>query len=325
MKPAIIRLTTVVAAVLLATPLAAGAQHSSRLPRIGVLSTLLQLDTDPFRQGLRDLGYVEGQNIVVEWRSAEGKIERLPPLAADLVRSGVEVIVATSNPAIAAAQRATKTTPIVMVFPTDPVGLGFVASLARPTGNITGLTGQSLELQGKRLQLLKEIVPNVSRIGILWDPTEPGRQDQAKEWEAAARAIGVRPQFLEVRSPVDIESAFATMTREHVQAVLIGASAIIRTHRAKVADHATKGRLPTMCLQAQYVEAGCLMSYGVHFPELLRRAARFVDKILKGAKPSDLPVQQPTKFELVINIKTAKAVGVFIPQSLLLQADRVIE
>lgn len=326
MKPAVTRLTTIVAVLLLATPLSAGAQQQpTKIPRIGVLTLhSSEEDTEPFRQGLRELGYVEGQNIAIEWRA--GRLaSRYPDVAAELVRLEVDVIVAASNAAVAAAQRATKTIPIVMVYPTDPIGLGFVASLARPGGNITGLSGQSTELQGKRLQLLKETVPNFSRVGILWDPTEPGRQAQVKEWEAAAQTVGVRPQLLQVRSPGEIDSAFATMSRERLHAVLVGASGMIRTQRARVAEHAVKGRLPTMCLQAWFVEAGCLMSYGTHFPDLFRRAAYFVDKILKGAKPADLPVQQPTKFELVINTKTAKALGLTIPQSLLLQVDRVID
>jgi putative ABC transport system substrate-binding protein len=325
LKPAVGRLTIIMAILLLAAQLGAGAQQPAKLPRIGVLTLFSSAeDTEPFRRGLRELGYVEGQNIAIEWRAGQ-QASQYRDAAAELVSLEVDIIVAASNAAVAAAQRATKTIPIVMVYPTDPVGLGFVASLARPGSNITGLSGQSRELQGKRLQILKDIVPRLSRVGILWDPTEPGRQAQAKESEAAARTLGVAPQFLEVRSPEQIDSVFATMTRDGSHAVLVGGSSMLRTHRARIAGQAVKSRLPTMCPQAWFVEAGCLVSYGTHFPDLFRRAAYFVDAILKGAKPADLPVQQPTKFELVINTKTAKALGLAIPPSLLLQADRMVD
>ena len=311
---------------LLAAPLAAEAQQAGKIPRIGVLDVRPDtLGGEALRQGLRELGYVEGQNTVIDWRWAEGRADRFSDFAAELVRLKADVIVASNNAAVQAAQRSTKTIPIVMVFPTDPVGLGFVSSLARPGGNITGLTGLGTELQRKRLQLLKETVPHASHVAILWDPGEPGRQAQAREWEAAARVVGLRSQRLEARTLSDIDNAFVAMTKEGVHAVLVGASTMIYEHRAKIAERATRSRLPTICLQAWYVEAGCLMSYGAHFPDLYRRAAEYVDRILKGAKPGDLPVEQPTRFELVINMKTAKALGLTIPPSLLRRADQVIE
>jgi len=313
--------------VLLA-PLAADAQPPGKVPRIGVLTGLSPKGSPwiyGLREGLRGFGYLEGQNIALEWRWTHGKAERFPDLAAELVRLKVDVIVATNNPAIHAAQRATRTIPIVMVIATDPVGLGFVASLARPGGNITGLSVQSRETGGKRLELLKEAVPNVSRVAVLWDPTEPGRRDQVGEVEVAARALGVQVQLVEARSPSELDSAFAAMTREGAGAVYVQGSTMPFVHRARIAELAAKRRLPAMCLAREYVEAGCLMSYSTSFSDQARRATYFVDKILKGAKPADLPVEQPTRFELVLNLKTAKALGLTIPQSVLIRADNVIQ
>jgi putative ABC transport system substrate-binding protein len=312
----------------LSAPLAAEAQQMQRVGRLGVL-TGQSLEGSPWayalRQGLSDLGYLEGQNIVIEWRGARGRVERVSDLAAELVKLEVDVILADSNPAVAAAQKATKRIPIVMVFPTDPVGFGFVASLARPGGNTTGLTSQGRETGGKRLELLKEAVPNPAKLAILWDPTELGRRDQVKEVETAARASGVKVQLVEARSLSELDGAFATMAREGAGAVYVQGSTIMSAHRAPIAELAARRRLPTMCGTREYVEAGCLLSYNASFRDLYRRAAYYVDKILKGAKPADLPIEQPTKFELVINLKTAKAIGLTIPPSLLQRADEVIQ
>jgi putative ABC transport system substrate-binding protein len=313
--------------VLLIAPLAPDAQQARKVPRIGVLTATPEQSprAEAFRQGLRELGWVEGQNIVIEWRWPQGRPERYPALAAEIVRLKVDVIVAGSDDAVQAAQKAVGTIPIVMVHSTDPVGLGFIASLARPGGNITGLTNQATELQGKRLQLLKEAVPNLSRAAVLWDPTEAPRRRQVREAEIAAQALRVPLQILEARNPGELESAFAAMTREGVSAVWVHSTAMLLANRARIAELARQSRLPTMCGAREYVEAGCVMSYNVNFVDLHRRAAYFVAKILKGAKPADLPVEQPTKFELVINLQTARALGLTIPPLLLLRADQVIE
>jgi len=241
------------------------------------------------------------------------------------VRLKVDLIVANSNAPIRAAQRETKAIPIVMVYPGDPVALGFVASLGRPGGNITGLTAQSPELDGKRLQLLKEAVPNLSRVAILWDSNQPGGRQRIKDMEPAAPALEMRLQFVEAKNTDEFEGAFAAMARENAGAVVYSLSPMQFAHRARIAELALKNRLPTMCAAREYVEAGCLMGYAASWNELWRRAAYFVDRILKGAKPADLPVEQPTKFELVINRKTAKALGLTIPQSVLLRADELIQ
>jgi putative ABC transport system substrate-binding protein len=323
----ILRVVLAAALAILVGPLVGAAQPPGKVARIGVLSSVPAGSprADAFRQGLRERGWVEGQNAAIEWRWAQGRPERYPDLAAEVVRLKVDAIVAGSNAAIAAAQKATRTIPVVMVYSTDPVGLGFVSSLARPGGNVTGLTGLATELQAKRLQLLKETVPNASRVAVLWDPTELGRRAQVGEAEAAARAVGLRPELLEARRPSELDDAIAAAAKEGVSAVLVVPSAMLADYRARVAELAAKSRLPTMCLTREWVEAGCLMSYGTNYPDLHRRAAYFVDRILKGAKPAELPVEQPTKFELVINMKAAKALGLTIPQSLLLRADEVIE
>lgn len=311
---------------ILPAPFAAEAQQAGKIPRIGFLGAQSPEGPWPyaFREGLRELGYVEGQNIAIEWRWGRGDAKRFPDFAAELARLKVDVIVAGGNAVVAAAKRATRTIPIVMVNVSDPVGIGFVASLARPGGNITGLTTQSPELHGKRLQLLKEAVPNLSWVAVLWDSTEPGRRDQVRETEVAAPALGVQLQLLEVRSPGHLDSAFAAMTREGAGAVVVPGSAMLFAHRARIAELAAS-RLSTTCPAMQYVEAGCLMSYGASFSDLHRRAAYFVDRILKGAKPAELPVEQPTKFALVVNLKTAGALGVTIPSSVLIRADKVLE
>jgi putative ABC transport system substrate-binding protein len=302
------------------------AQQPSKVPRIAVLGQpSLSLGRNAFEDGLRQFGYVEGKNIAIEWRGADGRSEQFPEVAAELVRLKVDVIVATNNPAVAAAQRATTTIPIVMVIATDPVRLGFVTSLARPAANITGLTIQTPELAGKRLQLLKEVVPNLTRVAILWDPTEPGRRELVKEAEVAAPGLGLQVQTFEVRNGREVDSAFTAMTRARVGAVLVYGSSFLGAHRATIAELAAKSRLPAMCVAREWMGAGFVMSYGASLNDMYRRAPYFIDKILKGAKPADLPVEQPTKFELVINAKMAKALGLTIPPSLLLRADQVIE
>jgi ABC-type uncharacterized transport system substrate-binding protein len=304
------------------------AAQPARIPRIGVLGSqaLGAGPDDAFRDGLRQVGYAEGKNIVIEWRGGrDAGAERFPELAAELVRLQVEVIVAANNPAVAAAQKATAKIPIVMVIATDPVGLGFVGSLARPSGNITGLTIQAPEISGKRLSLLKEAVPRLKRVAVLWDPTEPGRQDLVKEAQGAAPRLGLSFRAFEVRSDREIPRVFAAMTREHVGAVLVYGSSMIAVHRATIADLAAKSRLPAMTVTREWMDVGFVMSYGPNLNDMYRRAPYFVDKILKGAKPADLPVEQPMKFELVINLKTAKALGLPLPPSLLQRADQVIE
>ena len=275
---------------------------------------------------MKDLGWVEGQNIVIEWRFAGGRAERLPDLAAELVRLRVDLIVVPSTPTALAAKNATKTIPHITVGGNDPVGLGLVASLARPEGNITGSTSDvGPEIAGKRLELLKQTVPKVSRMAILWNPTTPGNALALRQVEIAARALAVELQHLEARSLDDFDSAFAAMTTRRAGALLVLGDVMFVTHRIRLAELAAKSRLPAMYAQREHVNDGGLMSYGPLNRELFRRAATYVDKILKGAKPADLPVERPTKFELVINRKTAKALGLKIPQEILWRADEVIE
>src|SRR5207249_7430501 len=265
-----------------------------------------------FRQGLRDLGYVEGSNVQIEYRDAEGKYDRLPALAADLVALNVDVIVVTNTPAALAAKQATSTIPIVLAFVADPVGSGLITSLARPGGNITGLSLLAPELAGKRLELLMQAVPGVSRVAVLWHPGDYGERtekDMLNEAEVAARALRVRLQVVEARGPEDFERAFSDMSRERAHAVTVQSTNVFFIERKRLEDLAVKNRLPAMYIAREFVDAGGLMSYGTNVADLFRRAATYVDKILKGAKPADLPVEQPTKFELAINLKTAKALG----------------
>ena len=315
---------------LLAGPLAAGAQPIGKVPRIGWLGgptrESAEVFTREFRQGLKDLGWVEGKNIVIEWRFAGGRAERLPELAAELVRLRVDLIVVPSTPTALAAKSATSTIPLVTVGGNDPVGLGLAASLARPGGNVTGLTAMlGPEIAGKQLELLREAVPKVPRVAALWNPATPGNTLGLKEAEIAARALGVELQLLEARSLNDFDGAFAAMSAKRAGGLLVLADVMFVTHRARLAELATKSRLPAMYSQREYVDDGCLMSYGPVLSDNFRRAATYVDKILKGAKPADLPVERPTKFELVINRKAAKAIGLTIPQSLLLRADQVLD
>jgi putative ABC transport system substrate-binding protein len=280
---------------------------------------------EAFRQGLRELGYVEGQNITIEYRFPEWKYERLPGLAADLVRLKVDVIVAASPPATEAAKQATSTIPIVFTVSGDPVAEGFVASLARPGGNITGLSTIGPDLVGKQLEMLKGVAPKVSRVAVLQNPKQPSHARAVRQAEGAARALGMQLQVLEAHTPSEIESAFAAMSSQRAGGVLVLRDAVFRAQRAQIVALAAKSRLPAVFGLREEAEAGGLIAYGASVPEMFRRAATYVDRILKGAKPAELPVEQPTKFELVINLKTAKALGLTIPPSLLAQADQVIQ
>jgi putative ABC transport system substrate-binding protein len=307
----------------------AQAQQPTKVPRIGFLfgsSPSAQLArVEAFRQGLREAGYIEGQNIIIEYRYSEGKLDSLPALAAELVRLKVDVIVTGGPVSTRPAKEATSTIPIVFAQDGDPVANGFVASLARPGGNITGLSTLAPEISGKRLELLKEIIPKLSRVAVLGTSTISGNAQALREVELAARAFGVQLQYLDVLDPKDIETAYRAAGKGRADAVLTLTSAILLSQRAQLADLAVKSRLPAIYHQSQYVEAGGLMSYGASFTDLFRRAAIYVDKILKGAKAGDLPVEQPTKFELVINLKTAKQIGLTIPPNVLARADRVIK
>lgn len=307
----------------------ATAQQPTKVPRIGFLNaaspSAILARYEAFRHGLRDLGYVEGKNIVIEYRYAEGKLDRLRELGAELVRLKVDVIVTAGPSATRSIKKATATIPVVMAFDYDPVGSGAVANLARPGGNITGLSALYPEISGKRLELLKEIVPKLSRLAILGSSTQPGNAQALKEMELAARTLGVQLQYLEVRAPKDIESAFLAATQERADAVLVLTSPVFVSQRTELADLAVKSRVPATYQASEYVEAGGLMSYGVNIADLHRRAATYVDKILKGAKPAGLPVEQPQKFELIINLKAAKRIGLTIPPNVLVRADRVIK
>jgi putative ABC transport system substrate-binding protein len=282
--------------------------------------------SEALRQGLRELGYVEGKTIVIEWRSAEGKLDRLPALVAELVRLKVDVIVTSGPLPTRVTKDATSTIPIVMAQVNDPVGNGFVASLARPGGNITGLSTLAPEISGKQLELLKEILPRLSRAAVFGTSTQPGNSQALREVELAAGALAVKLQYVDILVPRDIESAFRAAVKGRAHAVLmIVASSVVGDRRQEIVDLAVKSRLPVIYPFSSYVEVGGLMFYGANLTDLDRRAATFVDKILKGAKPADLPVEQPTKFELVINLKTARALELKIPSHLLMEADRVIE
>ena len=305
------------------------AQQPTKIPRIGYLggatASASSARLEPFRQGLRELGYIEGKDIVIEWRSAEGKPDRLPALVAELMRLKVDVIV-TGGPSVTrAAKEATVTIPIVMTQDGDPVGTGFVASLARPGGNITGLSTLAPEISGKRLELLKEIVPRLVHVAVLGTSTNPGSSQQLRETKLAAEAFKVQLQYLDVPDPKDIEIAFRAASKGRTDAVLVLGGPVLNSQRTQVVDLAVKNRLPAMYGQQEFVEAGGLMTYGVSLPDLDKRAAVFVDKILKGRKPVDLPVEQPTKFELIINLKAAKQIGLTIPPNVLARADRVIK
>ncbi|MEO5590885.1 MAG: ABC transporter substrate-binding protein [Gemmatimonadaceae bacterium] len=317
-----------VALGLLAAPLAARAQLAGRIYRIGYLSNGSSTGSYPeaFRQGLRELGWQEGRNIVIDYRFAEGRSDRLADFAAELVRINVDIIVATPTPAAAAAKDATKTIPIVIISVGDPVGLGLIASLARPGGNVTGLSySVGLETVGKQLGLLKETVPKLRRVAILSNPGNPSHVLAIGEAKVAARSLEVQLQLLEARGPNEFDGAFAAMVKERAEALLVMSDSVFNLHRTRLADLAAKNYLPSMYGLRDNVEAGGLMFYGPRLADHYRHAATFVDKILKGAKPGDLPVEQPTKFELVINRKTAKSLGLTIPPSLIGRADEVIQ
>jgi putative ABC transport system substrate-binding protein len=319
------------AAALLAAPLAAETQQAAKVARIGYL--LLDRAAAPhlpeaFRQGLRDLGYVEGRNVVIEYRDAEGKVDRLPAVAAELVALKVDVIVAQGTPHALAAKQVTRTIPIVFATAADAVGSGLVTSLARPGGNVTGLSFVGPGLVGKRLELLKQAVPGVSRVAVLWQPgyqNERTEKDLLKGAEVAARALGVRLQVVEARGPADFDRAFSDMARARAGALTVLFSSTFFNERRRLVDLAAKNHLPAVYVSRDFVDAGGLMSYGPNLADMFRRAATYVDRILKGAKPADLPVEQPTKFDLVINLKTTKALGLTIPPSLLQRADEVIQ
>ena len=315
--------------MLLALSSPAEAQQPTTVPRIGFLSAVplssMSTRVEAFRHGLREVGHVEGQNIVVEYRFAEGKLDQVPHNAAELARLKVDAIVTAGATDTRAAKKATSTIPIVMAQDPDPVGNGFVGSLARPGGNITGLSSYSTELNGKRLELLKEIVPRLARLTVFGTSTNPGNAQALKEMERAADAFGVKVQYLDVLNPKDIETAFREATRARADAILVLTGPLPYSQRAQVADLAVKSRLPVIYPRTEFVEAGGLMTYGASVTDLFRRAAVYVDKILKGTKPADLPVEQPTKFELVINLKTAKQIGLTIPPNVLARADRIIK
>jgi putative ABC transport system substrate-binding protein len=310
-------------AMLFALCTSAEAQQPKKVPRIGVLIISPSANAariEAFRQGLRELGYVEGKNIVIEWRFWEGKADRLPGLAAELVRLKVDIIVSAGSTVTRAAKEAT----VTMAQDTDPVGSGFVASLARPGGNITGLATLAPEIGGKRLELLKEIVPKLSRVAVLGTSTRRGNAQALREIELAAGAFGVKFQYLDVLDPMDIETAFREASKGRADAVLVLSSPVIFFQRTQIADLSVKNRLPVIFPQSEYVEDGGLMSYAPNYADLFRRAATYVDKILKGARPADLPVEQPTKFEFIINLKAAKQIGLTIPPNVLVRADKVI-
>ena len=313
--------------VLGAVPFAAAAQQAAKVARIGYLTPNLAASLhlrEAFRQGLRDLGYFEGRNVILESRDADGKLERLPTLAAELIALKVDVIVAPNTNGVLAAKQATKTIPIVFAVTADPVASGLVASLAQPGGNVTGLSILAPELVGKRLELLTQVVPGVSRVAVIWQPGGLGERtekDMLTGAEVAARALGVRLQFVEARGPEDFDRAFSDMSSARASALTVLPSNMMNNERRRLVELAAKNRLPTVYPWREGVDAGGLMAYGANLADLARRAATYVDKILKGAKPADLPVEQPTMFELVINLKTAEALGLTIPPSLLQLAE----
>jgi len=316
---------------LLAVPLAAEAQQTAKIARIGYLAVYRAPSPhlgEAFRQGLRDLRYVEGRNVVIEFRDAEGKLDRLPALAAELVALQVDVIVAPNTATVLAAKQATRTIPVVFAVVADPVASGFVTSLARPGGNVTGLSLLAPELVGKCLELLKQAVPGVSRVAVLWQPGGLGElteKNMLKEADVAARALGVGVQVVEARHPADLDRAFSDMIRARADALTVLGTPMFMNERRRLVELPAMHRLPTVYSLREFADAGGLLSYGANQADLYRRAAYYVDKILRGAKPADLPVEQPTKFELVVNLKTAKALGLSISPALLARADQVIE
>ena len=308
---------------------AATAQQPRKVPRIGFLSSVpansMPARVEAFRLGLRELGLVEGQTITIDWRWAEGRDDQLPGLAEELVRLQLDVIVTHGTPATFAARRATATIPIVIASADDPVATGLVESLARPGGNITGLTLISLDLSGKRVEMLKEVIPRLRRLAVLWNPRNPSSVRDLKETQVAARALGLQVQSLAVADPAGFAGAFSAMTRQRANGLIVNSDAMFTGRHALIVDHAMKSRLPAIFSTREFTEAGGLMSYGPNVADLWRRSATYVHKILKGAKPADLPVEQPTRFELVVNLKTAKALALTIPPSVMVRADQVIQ
>jgi putative tryptophan/tyrosine transport system substrate-binding protein len=323
------RLIVTALLLVLAAPLAAAAQQAGKVWRIGFLgNSTPALEANlvgPFRDGLRDLGYLEGRNVLIEYRWAEGQYERFPALIADLIALKVDVIVTAGTPATQAVKKATSSIPLVMVAVGDPVATGIVASLRRPGGNITGLTSVSEDLEAKRLELLREVLPTVSRLAVLWNPDNQSLRADLKEIRAAAQVLGMKVQALEVRTPGELEETFKAIVTERPGALLVMADRLFLHNRQRIMDFAAKQRLPGVYAYRELVEAGGLMSFGPSYPGMHKRAATYVDKILKGVSPADLPVERPTTFDLVINLKTAKALGLTIPPSLLQRTDQVIE
>ena len=315
-------------AVLVGSCIFAEAQQPGKMPKIGFLivpsKTFFADRIESFRQGLQNVGYVEGKNILIDYRYAEGNLDRLPELAKELVGINVDIIVTTSNQGALAAKNATRSIPIVFAAVQDPVAGEIIASLARPGGNATGLSILAPELGGKRLELLKETVPNVSRVAFLWSPGPQGRSDAVETTYSTAQALGLQLNSVEVRHSKDLEKGFEAALVKRVQALFTNPGFIINTHRARIVELAIKNRLPAMYAAPEFADAGGLMSYAPNYADQFRRAAIYVDKILKGAKPADLPVEQPTKFELIINLKTAKQIGITIPPNVLARADRII-
>ena len=318
-----------VATLVLVFGVAVGAQQSKKVVRIGYLgsdpASFSGIEMKAFRERLRALGYIEGQSMTIEPRYWEGKVERLPDLVAELVRLSCDVIITTGSEAAQAAKNGTKAIPVVMAFSGDAVRLGIVADLARPGGNITGLTSINAELSGKRVELLKEVFPGLSRLALFWSPGNPNTKHVLTETESAARSFRVATQLVEVRRPDEFERAFQTATKNGAEAFMVGGGGFLSAHRSRIVKQAVKSRLPGIYPQINYVEAGGLMTYAEDRGYMFRRAAEYVDKILKGSKPADLPVERPTKFELVINVKAAKQIGMTIPPSVLARADRVIK
>jgi putative ABC transport system substrate-binding protein len=327
MRSNVILLT--LSALLLALSVSAQAQQSTKIPRIGFLvagtAASISSRVEAFRQGLRERGYVEGKTIVVEYRYGEGKVDRLSEQAAELVQLKVNVIVTAGSQATRPAKEATTTIPIVMAQDNDPVGSGFVASLAKPGGNITGLANLTTELSGKQVEILKEVMPKLARLAVLRDLTEPGNPQAVRETDRAAQGFGIQRFYLDVRSAPDIEPAFLSAGKKQMQALLVMPSALFNSHRKQIIELTVKNRWPGMFPRVDYVEDGGLMTYGANTNDLLRRAAIFVDKILKGAKPADIPVEQPVKFDMVFNLKVAKQIGLTIPPNVLARAERVIK
>ena len=314
--------------LLLAPCCAVDAQQPAKVPRIGFQldapASAMTARTEAFRQGLRELGYIEGKNIIIEWRSSEGKIERRSELAAELVRLKVDVIVSAGPTVTRVVKEATSTIPIVMAQDTDPVGSGFVASLARPGGNITGLSALAPEMSGKQLDLLQQIIPRLSRVAVIGNSTNPGDAQALRETVLAAGSFEVYLRYLDVLDPKDIEIVFRDAAKGRAEAILVLGNPILNVNRKQIVDLAVKHRLPATYARPEYVEVGGLMYYGTNYNDLFRRAATYVDKILKGAKPAELPVEQPTKFEFIVNLKAAKQIGLKIPPHVLAKADRVI-